>query len=242
MIHVGSAATGPPQWKVVGTSVQDRPIRVAYRGPARPAARVLVVGCIHGDECPAIKVVRRLAWQTDPRRVGLWLVPTVNPDGRALGTRQNARGVDLNRNFPWRWRSVGRRGDRFYPGLRARSEAETHVVMRLVREIEPDLTIWFHQPEVNVRQGGGATGSARRYARFVGLPFLALSIPHGEATGWQVAKYPGSEAFVVELPAGPLSTDDVDLHRRAVRTVARKLRSAARAFRTAEGQPRSFAR
>ena len=50
-------------------------------------------------------------------------------------------------------------------------------------EPEPDLTIWFHQPEVNFRQGGGATGSARRYARIVGLPFLALPIPPGAATG-----------------------------------------------------------
>ncbi len=221
-----AAGATPPTWEVIGQSVRDRPIRASYRGPAKPATRVLVVGCIHGDECAAVKVIRRLANQRDPRRVGLWLVPTVNPDGHALGTRQNARGVDLNRNFPWHWRLSGRRGDRFYSGRRARSEVETRIVQQFIRRIRPDLTIWFHQPEVNVRQGGGSTESARRYARLVGLPFLALPIPNGAATGWQISTLRGSEAFVVELPRGPLSAANVELHKRAVRTVARKLATA----------------
>lgn len=221
-----ASATTRPSWEIIGTSTQDRPIRVSYRGPTNPTTRVLAVGCIHGDECAAVKVIRRLARQKDPRRVGLWLIPTVNPDGRALGTRQNARGVDLNRNFPWRWRPIGLRGDRFYSGPRSRSERETRLVMRFVRQIRPDLTIWFHQREVNVRQGGGPTESARRYARLVGLPFLALPIPNGAATGWQISTFPGSEAFVVELPSGRLSAVDAERHKRAVRTVARRLASS----------------
>jgi murein tripeptide amidase MpaA len=39
-----------------------------------------------------------------PARIDLWTIRTVNPDGIRAGTRKNARGVDLNRNFRFRFR------------------------------------------------------------------------------------------------------------------------------------------
>jgi protein MpaA len=91
------------------------------------------------------------------------------------------------------------------------------VAIGLVERLRPDVTIWYHQPERNVRSGGGSERLARRYARLAGLPFRRLPVPPGAATRWQVRRFPGSQAFVVELPAGPLSPADAARHARAVR-------------------------
>jgi protein MpaA len=199
--------------ELLGESFEGRPIRVFHRGnPAEIV--VLVVGCIHGDECAGIRIARRLRTGRPRHFVDLWILPSLNPDGRAAHTRQNARGVDLNRNFPYRW-EPGPRG-RYYPGPRAASEIETRIVMRLTRRIEPDITIWFHQPLALVDASGRDNRIERRYARLVDLPLVRLAPLHGTATSWQRHTIRGSEAFVVELPGGALAPPDVRRYARAV--------------------------
>src|ERR671933_1001864 len=99
-----------------GRSVQGRPIVAVRRGPADAPVRVLVSGSIHGNETAGHAVVRRLRRLAPPEGVQVWTVRSFNPDGVLRGTRQNARGVDLNRNFPYRWRRAGRPFDTYYPG------------------------------------------------------------------------------------------------------------------------------
>ena len=48
------------------------------------------------------------------------VVLTVNPDGCQLGLRANARGVDLNRNFP---AANWKQGKRFTAGIARRRSA-----------------------------------------------------------------------------------------------------------------------
>ena len=193
-----SAAPTVDGRELLGESFEGRPIRVFHRGDP-DEIRLLVVGCIHGDECAGVRIARRLRSGRPRPFLDLWILPSLNPDGRAAHTRQNARGVDLNRNFPYRWRR-GPRG-RYYPGRRPASERETRIAMRLILRIEPDITIWFHQPLALVDASGDVTVE-RRYARLVGLPLVRLGRLHGTATSWQKHVLRGTEAFVVELPGG----------------------------------------
>lgn len=213
-----AVAADPPRPQIVGRSAQGRPILLYRLGDPAASRRVLVVGCIHGDECAAFPVIGRLIRMKPPPGVELWVVPSVDPDGRVLGTRGNAHGVDLNRNFPFKWRRIPR-ASRYYAGPRPLSEPESRAVRKLVLRARPQLSIWFHQPERNVRDPD-ASPSALRYARLVGLPFLPLAAPPGTVAEWTKRKLPGAEAFVVELPPGALALSGVDRHLRAVRAVA----------------------
>ena len=211
-----------------GTSADGRALTVERVGePAAPAA-VLVIGSIHGNETAGHAVIARLRAATPPAGVRLLLVRTANPDGVAAGTRQNARGVDLNRNFPRNWRAGGRAFDTYFPGRRPASEPETRALQRLVRRERPALTISYHQALTLVDlPGAGDRSLARAYARRVGLPARRLDALPGTATAWLNTTFPRTTAFVVELPPGALSDRAAARHARAVLALAATRAQAA---------------
>jgi protein MpaA len=188
------------QRAILGRSVRGRPIRAEEMGNPASQRRLLVVGCIHGNECAGIAIARALAAEPSPPNADVSIVFDLNPDGRALRTRQNARGVDLNRNFPFRWRPIGAPGAEFYSGTRAGSEPETRVAIRFIDALRPTISIWFHQHLDVVDLSGGSASVERRYARMVGLQARRLPRYPGSVTTWQNHVFPGTSAFVVELP------------------------------------------
>jgi len=185
------------QRTVIGHSVRSRPLIATVKGDLQAADRFLVIGCIHGDEPAGVRVARRLLASAPKRGAALWVIPTLNPDGVAAGTRGNAHHVDLNRNFPFAWRALG---GLEYSGPHPLSEPESRAIGRLVRRIEPDVTIWFHQPFGLVDRSGGTAAIERRYSELVGLPLVGLRRYPGSASSWQNHTLPQSTAFVVELP------------------------------------------
>jgi protein MpaA len=165
----------PVRHEIVGRSVRGAPIRATVVGdPAAPRA-VLVVACLHGNEPAGMSVIRRLRRARPPAGTVLWLIGRANPDGCRAGTRHNARGVDLNRNAPWRWRRTGPPGSTFYAGRRPASEPETRALLRLVRRVRPIVTIWYHQAAALVDDSGGDRHIERRYAELSGLPLCAAA-------------------------------------------------------------------
>jgi hypothetical protein len=214
----GSVTDGPDLVKrrVIGHSVNDRDIRAIRLGRWQAEHTALVVGCIHGNERAGKAVVRRLRKLDIPHDLKVWMIPDLNPDGSAAGTRQNARGVDLNRNFPRKWKPIGEPWDKYYSGPKPFSEPETRAARRFIKRHRPDVTIWYHQPLALVYRSAGRRDIQARYARLVNLPLTKLKVPPGTATRWQNHRFDNSTAFVVELRAGPLSRRGSKRHARAV--------------------------
>ena len=205
----------------LGRSALGRPIRAVEVGRRTSRRKILVVGCIHGNEPAGIAIARRLEREPPPVPADLWVIEDLNPDGVAVHTRQNARQVDLNRNFPWAWQRIGRRGDQQYSGPQPLSEPEARAAHELILRIHPAITIWFHQPLGLVDESGGDIQIERRLASLSGLPLRRLTRYPGSAAGWQNHRMPGTTAFVVELPPGPLGPRRLSRYTRAVLSLAR---------------------
>jgi protein MpaA len=209
----------PVETITIGTSVDGRPITATELGDPAAARTLVVVGCVHGNEPAGIAIARRLESLQPPAGTNVWVIEDLNPDGVAAGTRQNAHGVDLNRNFPYLWANLGPPGSQQYSGTGPLSEPESAAAAAFLQRVRPSVSIWFHQPLDLVDLSGGDPAIEERYAALVGLPFQQLTRYPGSALGWENHTFPGTTAFVVELPAGTLSPASADRYARAALTL-----------------------
>ncbi len=129
-------------WQTIGYSHQGRPLRIRRIGNG--PRRVIWVGGIHGNEREgAISTAELpLALSRVPGALGqvtLTILEDVNPDGTAMNRRGNARGIDLNRNYPAR---------NFLPGktygMGPLDQPEAKALHDLVRSERPHLVIVAH--------------------------------------------------------------------------------------------------
>lgn len=185
---------------------------------------MLVIGVIHGDEDDGLAIIQTLRTLGAPDDAELWLVESMNPDGVAHQVRQNANGVDLNRNFPYKWGPIGVPGDSQYAGTGPASEPETQALVNLIDQLQPDIVIWYHQDLFIISPSTGRDGRIRaRYAELTGLPMGDISggTYTGIAATWarHALSDLGSVAFIVELGA-TLSDSEALVHANAVRTIA----------------------
>ncbi|MHB1165652.1 MAG: M14 family zinc carboxypeptidase [Candidatus Nanopelagicales bacterium] len=181
--------------RVIAVTAQGREVVARHYGALDAPVQVVVIGQMHGSEPGGRAVVQELAGRRVPAGVGLWLVVSMNPDGDARGTRANARGVDLNRNFPSGWRP-GSHGT-YYPGRAAASEAETRGMIGFLRDVRPTAVLSYHQA----------------------FDVVDISHPRSEAAGRQLARYMGERASRVgcDGPCLGTMTQWID---RSLRTVA----------------------
>ncbi len=188
--------------RVVGRSVRGRKI-LAYRLGQRGKPKVLLIAAMHGDEVAPRQILRRLRDGRPIRGINLWVLPTYNPDGVARHTRKNARGVDLNRNFPYRWAELDGSTE---SGPRPRSEPETRAVMRFLRDIRPRWILSFHQPLNGVDTDTKRPKFSRKVARKLRLPTKRLDcggVCHGTMTGWYNHRFKGTALTVEYGPRPP---------------------------------------
>jgi murein peptide amidase A len=202
-----AAAPAPPA-EVIGRSVQGRPITMTRVGDPGATRRILVVGQVHGDEPAGRDIVNALRASTPAPDTQLLLVRDLNPDGFAHRTRENAHGVDLNRNSPQGWAGAG---------ARPWSEPEARAIRSVVLRERPALTIYYHQPFglVDLPEGGRPQ-AARAYAERTGLPLRRLRLRPGSLSRWQNVRIARGSAIVVELGPGRLAARTRQRHLAAV--------------------------
>ena len=204
---VAAATAGHPAVigkRVIGHSVKGRPIVAWHLGqPGRPGVeRVLLIATMHGNEGAPRQILRTLRDGRPVRGVDLWVVPTYNPDGLARGTRKNAHGVDLNRNYPFHWADLD---GTYESGPKPASEPETRAMMGFLRSVHPKWILSFHQPLHGVDTDTKRPRFAKRVARALNLPaksFTCGGVCHGTMTGWYNSHFKGN-ALTVEYGAHP---------------------------------------
>lgn len=187
--------------RVIGRSVRGRDLVAWHLGqPGKP--KVLLISTMHGNEAAPRRILESLRDGPRIRGIDLWVVPTYNPDGLVRGSRKNARGVDLNRNFPYHWVDLD---GNYESGRRPGSEPETQAMMRFLREIRPRRILSFHQPLYGVDTDTKGRRFSRRVATRLDLPRKSLTcggVCHGTMTGWYNSHFPGS-ALTVEYGQRP---------------------------------------
>jgi predicted deacylase len=193
-----------PATVVVGRSVQGRPIVARRQGPASAPYVLLVLGQMHGTEPRGRDVVRAMTALAPPARMQVWTISTMNPDGAARGRRTNARGVDLNRNFPYIWSARYSSRYLYYPGRAPATEPEVRSMMSFLDRLRPDLVVSLHQHYAAVDLGSGKVRPwSLRLASAMRLRSVVVPCRSGPCSGTMTAWYNHGHsgvAVTVELP------------------------------------------
>jgi murein peptide amidase A len=196
---------------VNGVPIFAREVPPPSPGTNKPK-RILMVGGIHGDELTSVEIaftwLARLG-DAQARQHHWKVVPLLNPDGFLIAkpTRMNARGVDLNRNFPtpnWAkeakkyWEVTTGKDPRRFPGTQPLSEPESRWLDGQLKSFKPDVVISIHAPlglldfdgppppprkigRLFLDQIGLYPGSLGNYAGLHrGVPVVTLELPNAQ--------------------------------------------------------------
>jgi len=201
----------------IGHSVQNRPINAYYFGDG--ATTMLFTGAIHGNEISSKYLMDALVSYLEehareiPSDRRVVIVPMVNPDGVAAGTRYNAHNVNLNRNFAttnWVSDTVVSGGsvEQGAGGSSALSEPESAALTTFTQNLQPRLVVTYHSQGslINSNDVGIAATLGPQYAAMTKYKFVSSDATTGafgfEMTGtyedWLAER--STPAILIELP------------------------------------------
>lgn len=199
-----------------------QPPHVSRVANKKAPVRVLLLGGIHGDELTASAVV--FQWMsrmhTGAAQQFEWkVVPVLNPDGllAAKPLRVNAKGVDLNRNFPtpgWQmeapkyWAKATGSDPRRFPGHAPLSEPESQWVADVIERFRPDLIISVHAP-FGVLDFDGPVAPPRRFGRLI---YNRVGVYPGSLGNYS-GLYKHVPVVTIELPNAQKMPPEADVRR-----------------------------
>lgn len=190
---------------VLGTSVLGRPIEAVHFLPpsyAKPRPPAVLFGGIHGDEPSSVLMLQRLAEELLERPPGrdTWIIPCVNPDGVAAGTKNNAADVDLNRNFAaTNWRAAHDAG--YHPGTAAEDQPETAALVALLDRVAAVRLVAVHATYRCVNWDGTGQTLAEEMSALCGYPAQGdIGYPTPGSFGSKYGVDRGLEVITIEVP------------------------------------------
>jgi len=191
-----------------GRSVQGRAIAATAYGNGSQC--IMVIGSIHGDEPAGAALCRQLSAYLAGHEellggLKVIIIPVANPDGLAAGTRANANGVDVNRNF-----ATGNYTATAGHGGSAMSQSEAVYLRGLIDRHRPSRIITIHQPLACIDYDGPGLAIATAVGRASALPVKKLGARPGS-----LGSYAGVEnnipTVTVELPKNATSLSDAQV-------------------------------
>lgn len=189
---------------VFGYSHFGQPIEVETYGNG--PLKILIIGGQHGNELPSVPLVTRLRNEiaenpsyTDGRTIHFLL--RANPDGVDLGTRQNAAGVDLNRNMKYGW-APSTPGSFTYGGPSPYSEPESVALAKIIETLNPSriLSVHAYADIIDFDTNGGFT-LAQLMAKKNGMTVAPISYPTPGSLG-HYCRFHNISLVTLELPSG----------------------------------------
>ncbi|ACY17977.1 M14 family zinc carboxypeptidase [Haliangium ochraceum] len=189
----------------IGETVVGRGIMALHFTPpeyARPRPPAVFIGAIHGDEPLGSYCLARLCDDLLERPPGrdTWIIPALNVDGLAGGTKNNANDVDLDRNFAAAsWSASHRPG--YGSGAAPESEPETQALVALIARVQPARIVTVRSPYRMVLWDGAGEALAAAMAERNG--YELRDDPGYPRPGSLAHKYgveAGCEVVTLEVP------------------------------------------
>jgi murein peptide amidase A len=214
---LASETLAPEKWlavelieeKIVGLSVQNKPILLRlYNCKQATQMDTLFIGSFHGDE--GISTLLLEKWHMELKFLANDMLETyppfgillaLNPDGLARESRVNARGVDLNRNYPTKdWAELNK-GEPYYSGMSAASEPETQTMMSVLKVARPRKIVSIHSPYKVINYDGPARPLAEAMSVHNGYPVVdSIGYDTPGSFGTYAGKELGIPTITLELP------------------------------------------
>lgn len=225
----------------IGYSVQGQAIQAFRIGTGRRI--IVLIGAIHGSEKNTAVLTHDLGTHFAssshllPKDTSLYIIPVLNQDGFQVGSRYNAHGVDLNRNWDTRdWQSNTEDSSGVVPGGGGSapfSEPETAALaawlLKLRDQANGQVRVLFYHaaypPNGLVLAGSAGAVIARSMAAVIGYSTIG-----GGTGGWSDydvtgmaidwCRDQGMGCFEIELPSyANLQPHQTNLHATAVLSV-----------------------